>query len=146
MSVIDQHFLKKTTDQEVQIKIHTLLYIKQITNKDLLYSTGNYIQYLVITYHGGECKKEYVYTHTHTHKYESLCCEPEINTTLQINYISINFFNLKKRKLLNSVPIKCNTIEKSADLLVAIWYVKKTILKCKSNLQNSVQYGSTQLV
>ena len=29
-------------------QIHTT-YIKQITNKDLLYSTGNNIQYLVIT-------------------------------------------------------------------------------------------------
>ena len=26
---------------EIGIDIHTLLYIKQITNKDLLYSTGN---------------------------------------------------------------------------------------------------------
>ena len=28
-------------------------------NKDLLYSTGNYIQYLVITYSGKESEKEY---------------------------------------------------------------------------------------
>ena len=28
------------------IDIYTVLYIKQITNKDLLQSTGNYIQYL----------------------------------------------------------------------------------------------------
>lgn len=31
---------------------HTLLYIRQITNKDLLDSTGNSIQYSVITYVG----------------------------------------------------------------------------------------------
>ena len=31
----------------VGINIYTLLYIKQIIKKDLLYSTGNYIQYLV---------------------------------------------------------------------------------------------------
>ena len=31
-----------------------LLYIKQITNKDLLYSTGNYTQYLVIIYNRKE--------------------------------------------------------------------------------------------
>ena len=36
------------------IDIYTLLYIKWITNKDLLYSTGNYTQYLVITHHGKE--------------------------------------------------------------------------------------------
>ena len=28
---------------------YTLLHIKQINNKDQLYSTGNYIQYLIIT-------------------------------------------------------------------------------------------------
>ena len=30
---------------EIGIDIYTLLYIKQITNKDLLYSTGNSTQY-----------------------------------------------------------------------------------------------------
>ena len=29
---------------------YTLLYMKQITNKDLLYSTGNSTQYSVMTY------------------------------------------------------------------------------------------------
>ena len=32
------------------INMYTLLYIKQINNKDLLHSTGSYIQYLVINY------------------------------------------------------------------------------------------------
>ena len=47
-------------DQQFGINIYTLLYIKQITNKDLLYSTGNYIQYLVITYNR-KPEKEYMY-------------------------------------------------------------------------------------
>ena len=34
-----------------------LLDIKQINSEDLLYSTGNYIQYLVITYNGKEPEK-----------------------------------------------------------------------------------------
>ena len=34
---------------EIGTDIYTLLYIKQITNKDLLYSTGNYTQYSVMT-------------------------------------------------------------------------------------------------
>ena len=34
---------------EVGIDIYTLLYLKQITNKDLLYSTGNSAEYSVIT-------------------------------------------------------------------------------------------------
>ena len=42
------------------INIYTLLYIKQI-NKDLLYSTGNSIQYLVITDNGKESENEYIY-------------------------------------------------------------------------------------
>ena len=42
---------------EFGINIYTLLYIKQITNKDLLYSTGNYIQYFAITNKGKESQK-----------------------------------------------------------------------------------------
>ena len=40
---------------------YTLLYIKWITNKDLLYSTGDYIRYLVITHKGKKSGKEYIY-------------------------------------------------------------------------------------
>ena len=36
-------------NQEFEMNISTLLYIKQITNKDLLCSTGNSTQYFVIT-------------------------------------------------------------------------------------------------
>ena len=49
-----------------------------------VYSTGNYIQYLVITYNG----KEYIYVCIYMFVYiyvcitESLCCTPETNTTL----------------------------------------------------------------
>ena len=39
----------------------------KIDNTDLLYSTGNYVQYLAITFNGKESEK--VYTHTHTHIY-----------------------------------------------------------------------------
>ena len=39
-------------NQEVWIDIYTLPYIKQITNKDLLYSTGTFTQYTVMTYMG----------------------------------------------------------------------------------------------
>ena len=56
---------------------YTPYYIKQITNKDLLYSTGNYTQYFVVTYKGKESEKEYIYiyintpiyTYIHTHIY-----------------------------------------------------------------------------
>ena len=39
--------------------MYTLQYIKQITNKDLLTSTANYIQYSVIIHKGKESEKEY---------------------------------------------------------------------------------------
>ena len=41
--------------------MYTLLFIKQITNKDLLYNTGNPTQYSVISYMGKESKKEWMY-------------------------------------------------------------------------------------
>ena len=40
-------------------QIHTI-YIKEINNKDLLYSTGNYIQYLIM-YNGNDSKRIYIY-------------------------------------------------------------------------------------
>ena len=45
-------------NSEFGINIYTLLYIKQIINKDLLYSTGKSTQYSVITYMGKESEKE----------------------------------------------------------------------------------------
>ena len=48
---------------ETEIDIHTRLYIKQITNKDLLYSTGNSTQYSVMAYMGKESKKEWIYVY-----------------------------------------------------------------------------------
>ena len=45
-------------NQELGMNIHTLLYIRWIANKDLLYSTGNSTQYSVMTYMRKESKKE----------------------------------------------------------------------------------------
>ena len=58
------------------INRYSLLYIKEINNKDLLYSAGNYIRYLVINYK----EKEYMYIT------ESLCCLHEINTVDQLYF------------------------------------------------------------
>jgi len=38
--------------------------MKQVNKKDLLYSTGKYTQYLVITYNGKEPEKEYIKTNS----------------------------------------------------------------------------------
>ena len=59
---------------EFGIDIYILLYLKQITNKDLLYSTGNYTHYPVINYNGKEYEKIRIT--------ESFCCTPETNTIL----------------------------------------------------------------
>ena len=52
-------------DQQIQTTIY------KINNKVLLYSTGNYTQYLVVNYNG----KEYIYISVS----ELLCCTPEAN-------------------------------------------------------------------
>ena len=49
---------------EIGIDIYILLYIKQTTNKNLLYSTGNSIQYSVITYMGIESHPIHRYMYT----------------------------------------------------------------------------------
>ena len=46
---------------EFEIKIYTLLYVKQINNKGLLYSTGDYTQYLTLAYNKKETKRPYIY-------------------------------------------------------------------------------------
>ena len=72
-------------DWEFGISRGKLLSIGWISNKVLLYGTGDilYIQYPVTNHNG----KEYIYIYI----YMSLCCTEEINTVLQINYTSIKF-------------------------------------------------------
>ena len=48
-------------NQEFGINIYTPLYIKQITNKDLLNCTGNCAQYFLRTYKGKESEKLQIY-------------------------------------------------------------------------------------
>ena len=43
-----------------------LLYIKWMNNKVLLYSTGNYTQYPIISLHGKEYEKQYIHTHIYS--------------------------------------------------------------------------------
>ena len=50
-------------DWEFEISSHKLVYTEWITDKVLLCSTGNYIQYLVIKCNGEECDKECIYTY-----------------------------------------------------------------------------------
>ena len=48
---------------ETEVDKYTLLYIKQITNKDLLYSTENTSQYSLMAYMGKESKKDWIYVY-----------------------------------------------------------------------------------
>ena len=48
-------------NQEFGINIYTLLYLKQITNKDLLCNTGNAVQCTIITWMGKKIEKGYMY-------------------------------------------------------------------------------------
>ena len=57
-------------------QIYTTMYKIDLKTKDLIYSTGNDMQRFVITYHGKESEKEYLYIT------EPFCCIPETNTTL----------------------------------------------------------------
>ena len=70
--------------------MYTLLFIKKMTNKDLLYSTGDCTQYFAMVYMGKESKNEWIYVFLYTYicvsiyTYisDSLCCTPGTNTTL----------------------------------------------------------------
>ena len=48
---------------EFGMDMYTLLYLKWITNKDLLYSTGNSAQCYVATWMGGEFGRELIHVY-----------------------------------------------------------------------------------
>ena len=60
---------------ETGADIYPLLYIKQITNKDLLYSTRNYTQnfMLIITYKGKESGKIDICVYVCVYAYIYMC-------------------------------------------------------------------------
>ena len=49
--------------------MQTLLWIKQITTKDLLYSAGNAAQHSVMTYMQTESKKQWIYVYIYIYIY-----------------------------------------------------------------------------
>ena len=46
--------------REFGFNVYRLLHLKWITNKNLLYTTGNSAQYYITTYMGKEFDKEYI--------------------------------------------------------------------------------------
>ena len=60
----------RVTKSQTRLKwLSTHTYLKQIKEEDLWYSTGNWIQYPVITYIGKESEKEYIYICTEKYIY-----------------------------------------------------------------------------
>ena len=66
---------------EIRIDIYILLCVKQITNGNLMYSTGNLTPMLCGYLNGKETPPKgayiYIYTHTYIHIADSLCCAVE---------------------------------------------------------------------
>ena len=76
---------------EFGVSRRKLWHIELISNKDLLYSTGNYNQHTVM--------EKNMKKNVHICITELLCCTAETNTTLQINHTSIK--KLKQKKVFN---------------------------------------------
>ena len=104
---------RERTNQEYGIK-YTTIYIKQINNKDLKYSTRNYIWYLVTPYNGKESEK-------HIYISESLNC------TLETQHRKSTILQFKKLKMKTSrvgVAESCQTMEcglQMASLRASLW-------------------------
>ena len=80
--------------REFWMDIYTLLYLKWITNKVLLYNIGNSVQCYVAAWMGGVWWR----MDTCICMAESLCYPPETITTLLIGYNPIQNKKLKKKK------------------------------------------------
>ena len=87
---------EREINQAFQISRQKLLYIKQIDNKALLYSTENYSQYLLLTYNGKESEKEYIYMYNGI---TTLCCTQHCKSTM---------LQLKKIKKVSTLRIQSN--------------------------------------
>ena len=68
----------------VGIDVYKLLYLKWITSKVPLYSTGSPAQCHAAAWMGGEFEEELIHVYVWL---ESLCCPAETITTLLISYI-----------------------------------------------------------
>ena len=75
--------------------MYTLLCLKCIANKDLLYSTWDSAQCYVAAWMGGGSGEN---GYMHIYMAESLQGSPETSTTLLISYISIQNKKFKKNK------------------------------------------------
>ena len=80
-------------DQEFGVGRCKLFHLEWISNAVLLYSAGNYIQYLGIEHDGKQYQIKNIYMYVCMAG--SLCCTAEIDTTLSI---SILYYTVIKKK------------------------------------------------
>ena len=91
----------KGTVREFRMDWYTLLYVKPITSKDLLYSSWNSIQCCVAAWMGGEFGGEWV--HVYVWLAYTLHRSPETITTLLTGYTPVQNKIFKKNN--NSIQI-----------------------------------------
>ena len=65
-------------NENFAISRYTLLYEIDKQQGPTVFSTGNYIRYLVITYNEKESEKEYIYIYICIYITESLCIHPKL--------------------------------------------------------------------
>ena len=81
--------------REFEINMYALLYLKWITNKDLLYSTGNCAQCYVASLDG---KGVWERMDTCKCMAEALCCPPVTIMMLLISYTPVQNMAFKKEQ------------------------------------------------
>ena len=106
----ETHRLRKTYDcqgketvKDLGKIMYTLLCLKWITSKDLLYSTWNSAQCCLPVWMGGRFQGEWMHIYVYMYMYiyiymsQSLHCSPKPITTLLINYTPIQNKNFEKK-------------------------------------------------
>ena len=106
--------------------MNKLLYIKQIKNKALLYSTENCIQYPVINHNGKESKKEDIYvSHLAVHQKLAQHCKPSILNYKKVTDLGINFDSLTYRPHIPgkiTYLVRLNIIHAENDDSITLWH------------------------
>ena len=95
--------VRLTVLKAIKMMLITLLYLKWITNKDWLYSTGNSAQCYVAAWMGWEFEGQCIYVLYMT---EPLYCPPETITTLLIGYTPIQNKKLNLKKMILISPFQ----------------------------------------
>ena len=100
--------------RESGMDMYTLLYLKRVTNKDLLYSTGNSTQCYVAVWMGGDLEEK-----TCICMVESLLCSPEVITLTGYNQYKIKLLkiNLKIKKKENPFPHEADILVEETEKL-----------------------------